>query len=53
MDTTANHVGFVMAAYLLTFVCLVALATFIIARDRRLKAEVELLERDRSRKKTS
>ena len=52
MDFAANHVGFVIAAYALTALCLFALATFIIARDRRLRAEVDLLERERGRKPT-
>lgn len=50
MDFSASHTGFVIAAYALSVLCILALATFVIARDRRLKAELELLERARNRK---
>ena len=50
MDFSANHVGFVIAAYALSVLCILALVSFVIARDRRLKSEVELLEADRRRK---
>lgn len=50
MEFAASHVGFVIAAYVLTVLCIFALATFVIARDRRMKAELDLLERARNRK---
>ena len=52
MDLSANHAGFVIAAYALSALCIFGLAAFVIARDRRLRAEVELLERERTRKPT-
>lgn len=49
MDFSANHIGFVIASYGLTFVCLTVLIVSILMKDRRLRAEAERLDADRKR----
>jgi heme exporter protein CcmD len=45
MDWSAAHLGFVIAAYLLSFAVLGGLIGFVVRRDRRLARDVELLEK--------
>lgn len=47
MDFSANHAGFVIASYALSFVCLAGLIITTLGRDRRLRAEVERLDTER------
>jgi heme exporter protein CcmD len=47
MDFSASHIGFVIASYALTFVCLAALVLSILMKDRRLRAEVLRLDTQR------
>lgn len=47
MDFSANHIGFVIASYALTFVFLAGLIAFTLLRDRRLRAEAERLDTER------
>ena len=47
MDFTANHVGFVIASYALSFVFLAVLIASTLMRDRKLRAEAERLEAQR------
>jgi heme exporter protein CcmD len=47
MDFSANHVGFVIASYALTFVFLAGLILTTLGRDRRLRAEAERLDTER------
>lgn len=47
MDFSASHVGFVIASYGLTFVCLGGLILSILMKDRRLRAEAERLDAER------
>lgn len=47
MDFSANHIGFVIASYALTFVFLAALTLSILMRDRKLRAEAERLDAQR------
>lgn len=49
MDFSANHIGFVIASYALTFVCLAILIVSILMKDRRLRAEAERLDAQRKR----
>ena len=49
MDLSANHLGFVVASYGLTFVCLAILIASILMKDRRLRAEAEHLDAQRKR----
>ena len=47
MDFSANHVGFVIASYALTVICLGGLIISILMKDRRLRAEVARLDAQR------
>ena len=47
MDFSANHIGFVIASYALTFVFLAVLILTTLRRDRRLRAEAERLDTQR------
>jgi heme exporter protein CcmD len=47
MDFTANHIGFVIASYALSFIFLAGLIITTLGRDRRLRAEVERLDTER------
>ena len=49
MDFSANHIGFVIASYALTFLCLAALIVTTLGRDRRLRAEAERLDTPRKK----
>ena len=39
MDFTSRHLGYVLGSYGLSFVVLAGLVIWVIARDRRLRAE--------------
>ena len=47
MDLTANHLGFVFASYGITVVCIGGLILQVLMKDRKLRAEAELLEAQR------
>lgn len=47
MDFSATHIGFVIAAYALTFICLAGLIITTLGRDRKLRAEAERLDTQR------
>lgn len=47
MDLTADHLGFVAASYGLSAIFIIGLTIYVLARDRRLRAEVDMLERQR------
>ena len=47
MDFSANHIGFVIASYALTFVFLTGLIIATLGRDARLRAEAERLDTQR------
>ena len=47
MDFSANHIGFVIASYVLTLVFLAGLTLATLLRDRRLRAEAERLDTER------
>lgn len=47
MDVSAAHMGFVFASYGLTVLCLAALITATLTRDRRLRAEAQRLDEAR------
>lgn len=47
MDFAAKHIGFVIAAYGLTFLCLGVLIAALLVKDRRLRAEAGRLEAER------
>jgi heme exporter protein CcmD len=47
MDFSANHAGFVIASYALSFVFLAGLIITTLGRDRKLRAEVERLDTER------
>jgi heme exporter protein CcmD len=47
MDFSAPHMGFVIASYGLSAVLICGLALYIIRRDRRLRAEVAMLDTSR------
>ncbi len=51
MDLSAEHLGFVIAAYALSAILLVGLVIYIFARDRGLRIEAARLEQSR-RKET-
>lgn len=51
MDFSANHIGFVIASYALTFVFLTGLTISILRKDRRLRAEAERLDAQRRRER--
>lgn len=50
MDFSANHMGYVIASYALTFVFLLGLIVSTLRRDAKLRAEAERL--DTQRRKT-
>jgi heme exporter protein CcmD len=50
MDFSANHIGFVIGSYALSAIFLFGLTIAVVARDRRLRAEAEMLERQRRQK---
>jgi heme exporter protein CcmD len=47
MDFSANHIGFVIASYALSFVFLAGLIITTLGRDRKLRTEVERLDTER------
>jgi heme exporter protein CcmD len=47
MDFSANHIGFVIASYALSFIFLAGLIITTLGRDRKLRAEVERLDTER------
>jgi heme exporter protein CcmD len=49
MDLSASHTGFVISAYAISAIFLIGLVVQVIARDRRTRAEAEMLERQRAR----
>ena len=49
MDFSANHSGFVIASYALSFVFLAGLIASTLIRDRRLRHELELLDTQRQK----
>jgi heme exporter protein CcmD len=49
MDFSANHIGFVIASYALSFVFVAGLIVSVILRDRKLRAEAERLDRQRKK----
>ncbi len=52
MDFSANHIGFVITSYALTFLCLAGLIIATLGRDRKLRAQVERLETQRKKART-
>jgi heme exporter protein CcmD len=48
MDFAAAHVSFVIAAYAVSFACLVGLVVVIFLRDRRLKRQAAALDRGKT-----
>ena len=52
MDFSANHIGFVLASYGLTFVFLAGLIVTTLGRDRKLRAEAERLDAQRRKART-
>jgi len=44
MDFAGAHIAYVVASYAVTMAALLLLATFILARDRKLKRELARLE---------
>jgi len=49
MDLAAPHTGFVAAAYVLSALVLIVLATVVLLRDRKLRAEAESLDNRRKK----
>ncbi|MFO1132501.1 MAG: heme exporter protein CcmD [Hyphomicrobiales bacterium] len=47
MDFSANHIGYVIASYALSFVVLAGLIITTLGRDRKLRAEAERLDTER------
>jgi heme exporter protein CcmD len=47
MDFTAAHVGYVIASYGLSAALITGLALYIVARDRKLRAEAAKLDKAR------
>ena len=47
MDFAANHIGFVIASYGLSFAFIGGLIVSVILRDRKLRAEAERLDAQR------
>jgi heme exporter protein CcmD len=45
MNLAAPHIGFVIAAYAVTFIALALLVVSIVQRDRRLRRELAHLEK--------
>jgi hypothetical protein len=52
MDFSANHIGFVIASYALSFVCLAGLIIATLGRDRKLRAQAERLDTQRRKTRT-
>lgn len=44
MDLTADHLGFVIGAYAISAIMLAGLVTYVLARDRALRCDVQRLE---------
>lgn len=49
MDFAANHIGFVIASYALTFIFVGGLIVSVILRDRKLRAEADRLDAQRKK----
>lgn len=47
MDFSANHIGFVLASYGMSFVLIAGLVVKILLRDRKLRSEAERLDQQR------
>lgn len=47
MDFSANHIGFVLASYALSFVFILGLTIAVLRRDKHMRAEAERLDRQR------
>jgi heme exporter protein CcmD len=47
MDFSANHIGFVIASYALSFVFIGGLIIATLGRDRKMRAEAERLDAER------
>jgi heme exporter protein CcmD len=45
MDFAAKHLGFVIGSYGLSFAVLAGLVLWVIARDRRMRAEADAAEK--------
>ena len=52
MDFSANHIGFVIASYALSFVCPAGLIIATLGRDRKLRAQAERLDTQRRKTRT-
>ena len=52
MDFSANHIGFVIASYALSFVCIAGLIIATLGRDRKLRAQAERLDTQRRKTRT-
>ena len=52
MDFSANHIGFVIASYALSFVFLAGLVITTLGRDRKLRAQAERLDTQRRKTRT-
>lgn len=50
MDMSANHLGFVIGSYALSAILLFGLAIYVVVRDRKLRAEADMLDRQRKKK---
>ena len=44
MDLAADHLGFVIGSYAISAIMLVGLVTYVLARDRALRRDVQRLE---------
>ena len=49
MDFSADHIGFVIASYALSFIFLAGLIITTLGRDRKLRAEAERLDTQRKK----
>ena len=45
MDLSAPHMGYVIGSYALSVILIIGLVVYVLARDRRLRAEAERLGR--------
>ena len=52
MDFSANHIGFVVASYALTFGFIGVLIISILLRDRKMRSQAERLETQRRKPRT-
>ncbi|WP_421693262.1 heme exporter protein CcmD [Aestuariivirga sp.] len=52
MDFSANHIGFVIAAYAVSAIFLGGLIASTLLRDRKLSAEAERLDTERRKART-